>query len=103
MGDPFNAGAIEGDKIFDRFFVLALLIEITHAAQIAYPFFTNGGDKKDGKLWFNAAFHQGARDRDKADQSRNIVADAGSIVTLTLLSHATIGAGGKDGVEMGRE
>ncbi len=78
----------------------AVLVDMTHAAQVAFTFFADvaENDERDGQ--FNSGVEKRADDGQHSDDSGGIVAGAGSVKTVAVEHWMEWSGGGKNGVDV---
>src|SRR6266436_2379989 len=100
-GDVVGAGAIKDNYGFQL--RLVGFDEGAHAAEIAFTFFANVGDEKDGAARLDMGFLASAGYGDERGETRAVIGDSGGEEAITVVADFYFGGGGKDGVEMGGE
>ena len=97
-GDVVDAGAVENDDGFQA--VTIGIDERAHAAEIAFAFFADVGDKQNGALRLDARFVNGARDGHQRRQAGTVVGNSRRAHAIAFAMNFDVGAGGKNGIEM---
>src|SRR5260370_132712 len=100
-GDVVGAGAVKDNHGFQL--RLVGFDEGAHAAEIAFTFFANVGDEKDGAARLDVGFLASAVAGDERGETRAVIGDSGGEEAITVVADFYFGGGGKDGVEMGGE
>src|SRR6266481_4821023 len=100
-GYVVGAGAVKDNHGFQL--RLVGFDEGAHAAEIAFTFFANVGDEKDGAARLDMGFLASAGYGDERGETRAVIGDSGGEEAITVVADFYFGGGGKDGVEMGGE
>ncbi len=77
--------------------------EVAHAAEVAFALFADVGGEDDGGYGFDTGLDEGGGDGKERGEARTVVAGTGAKDAGAVFAGATIGAGRKDGVEVGAE
>ncbi len=75
--------------------------EGAHAAEIAFAFFADVGDKKDSAARLDVGFVARAGDGDERGEAGAVVRDSGGEEAIALVADFDWGRGGEDGIEVG--
>ena len=102
-----GASAVENDVGHDAAGKRSLIVEVTHAAQVAFAFFADVGENDKGRSQFNLGLDERGDDGEHAGDAGGVVAGSGggeAVLPLTRLTTGLRGvSAGKDRVEMRRE